>query len=204
MIWAIIGSILCVGGLVFLGFWLRKRKKQALFNWADMVQAEINKLTVSALTPANVWTLSAEPVAQDIQEAIDAEFANMFAIAARHGWTNKIATSDYTVLVFPSVRDINLDGVYAPVFKVFFQPNDSYDESIYDQIPGVPGGWTYAAEWVMDLEAGRFVIPKNNSPEYTRTCIHNGLDHLLLYHNDRTQYEATKDHSQGGGHPILT
>jgi hypothetical protein len=28
-------------------------------------------------------------------------------------------------------------------------------------------------------------------------------EHLVLYQNDRRRYEQTKDHSQGGGHPIL-
>jgi hypothetical protein len=28
-------------------------------------------------------------------------------------------------------------------------------------------------------------------------------EHIILYYNDRSLYEKTKDHSQGGGHPIL-
>jgi len=28
-------------------------------------------------------------------------------------------------------------------------------------------------------------------------------EHLVLYFNDRQRYEATKDHSKGGSHPIL-
>jgi hypothetical protein len=28
-------------------------------------------------------------------------------------------------------------------------------------------------------------------------------EHLVLYYNDRALYERTRDHSRGGGHPIL-
>jgi hypothetical protein len=28
-------------------------------------------------------------------------------------------------------------------------------------------------------------------------------EHIVLYNNDRRRFQATLDHSQGGGHPIL-
>jgi hypothetical protein len=120
-------------------------------------------------------------------------------------WDQGLAPEIYTVMVFPAVRDYSSDGTYSPSFQVFFNPGDPYDESGYDQEPGKPGGWTFAAEQVLTsngFPVDVFIIADNNSEQYSALATANGLDHLFAYKNNQALYESTKDHSGGGGHPL--
>lgn len=204
-IWLIV-TIVVAGfiGLLYLGIKLRHTTPLGV-NVVKETQAIVDSLVVHTNTPKGVFVLSQKTMAPEAITAIDEEFDNMFQIAQRLGYSNKLQHSLYTVLVFPSVKDYDSSGTYSPSFKVYFEAGNAYDETIWDQMPNYPGGWTYAAEWVMDLDQCRFVIADNNSIEYTKNVIHYGLDHLLPYHNDRAFYEATKSHAQGQNpHPILT
>jgi hypothetical protein len=120
-------------------------------------------------------------------------------------WDQGLAPEIYTVMVFPALRDYSSDGTYAPSFQVFFNPGDPYDESIYDQQPNQPGGWTFAAEQVLTsngVPVDVFIIADNNSEEYSALATANGLDHIFAARNNTALYEATKDHSTGGSHPL--
>lgn len=185
-------------------FGIRRRKRRRQGPQISRTQALIDSLVVQTVTAAGVFVLSRKILSPAVATAIDAAFAEMAVIATRQGYTLNLQPLGHTILIFPSERDRNADGVYCPSFRVYFDPGDAYDGSIYDQEPQTPGGWTFAAEWVIDIEQGRAVIAESEDIEYVKACVHNYLDHKVLYDNDRPRYETTKSHANGGGHPILT
>lgn len=185
--------ILLIIGSVALVVFLIWRRGQ------DPIKKQFRALKVVEHTPLGVKVNSEKGF--PLLNAIDDEFRAVQAIVAARGWV--INPAEYTVHIFASARDYNADNVYSPCFKLYISAGSWYDESDYDQEKGKAGGWIYAAEWVVDLQAKRFVITQNNSATYTRECIHNGLDHIVLFHNDIDWYGRTADHSSGGGHPIL-
>jgi len=184
--------LLVIGTIGLIAFLLWRRSQ-------DPIQKQFSALKMTETTPLGVKVNSERGFA--LLEAIDDEFRAVQALIAPRGWS--INPSEYTVHVFPSARDYDANNVYSPCFKLHIGAGSWYDESDYDQEKGKAGGWIYAAEWVVDLQAKRFVITQNHSEEYTRACIHNGLDHIILFHNDIDWYGRTADHSNGGGHPIL-
>lgn len=148
---------------------------------------------------------SQSPLSAEVLQGVADAFIEREATARARGWRNGFTPSDYTMYVFPSVRDHDADGNYSPVFQVFFEAGSWYDGSIYDKEPNSPGGWTYAAERVFtNVEAltDTFVIAQNDRRDYTQRAVSYALDHLLAYKNDPDLYERTKDHSSGGGHPL--
>lgn len=202
-------DIICIGIfaaiVLFVVWWKVFRKRAATVTPED--QSLIDQIMADSfhtVTPAGVYLMTGKPPSDVLVESVDAEVASFVEIQNRLGYQDVITGERMTVLVFPSVRDYASDGSYCPSFKVYFGPGDAYDESMYDQEPGKPGGWTFAAEEVLDLEYCKFVIAESEDPTFIRSAVHNGLDHVVLYHNDRARYEATKSHANGGSHPILT
>jgi hypothetical protein len=149
---------------------------------------------------------SQAPLSAEVKQGIIDAFAERIGRARDlFGWTIGLNPAIYTIYVFPSVRDHSPDGTYSPVFQVFIDAGSWYDGSIYDQEPNSPGGWIFAAEQVLTRGSeltNAFVIAMNDSREYTQRAVSYGLDHLFAWHNDRIVYERTKDHSEGGGHPL--
>ncbi len=74
-----------------------------------------------------------------------------------------------------------------------------YAGTVYDQ-----GGYIYAAGMVISTDSNSFVIAEHTK-QLTRisNVVRYEGEHLVLYHNDRRRFNATQDHSGGGGHPIL-
>ncbi len=93
-------------------------------------------------------------------------------------------------------RDKDSTGQYSPDIAIGAA---QYAGSVYDQ-----GGFIYAAGIVVALNPCAFLIAEH-SKNYERVSnvVRYEGEHLVLYHNDRKRFEATKDHSKGGGHPIL-
>lgn len=191
----IIFSIIGAG----VGYVVYKRYTSTKAKFARQLKALKVKTTVGAVT-----VYSKQPLTDVKRNAIVDEFASCVEIAIRLGYTTKLHPSNYTIYELPSERDYNADGVYCPSFKVPIEPGSSYDESQYDQVPGSPGGWIYAAEKVLDLTKCEYAIADSNNYAYIRESVHNGWDHIILFHNDIDRYGQTADHSQGGGHPIVT
>jgi len=74
-----------------------------------------------------------------------------------------------------------------------------YAGTDYDQ-----GGYIYAAGMVVSNNPLAFVVAEHTK-DFNRVSdvVRYEGEHLVLYHNDRNRYHQTKDHSGGGGHPIL-
>ncbi len=191
----IIGVMIALAALVAVIYFFKKKRKDIV---TDQLQKEIDKLKIETKTPLGVKVLSQTTRTNEFLQAIDAGFELYQKIAKQEGYTNRPEPSHFTVLVFPSVKDTDSNGNYAPSFKVFLSKKSSYNGSVYDK-----GGYILAAEQVIGLENGIFAVADNNQFEYCKTAVYNGLEHLLLYYCDRERFHQTADHSQTGGHPII-
>jgi hypothetical protein len=136
-----------------------------------------------------------EPSAQMLA-AIDKGLSDLFIVARRNGYRNRLNYSDYTIFIGRADRRVNRDGQYSPDLAV---PTGQYAGSVYDQ-----GGFIYAAGMVISNNPLAFVFAEHER-DFQRVAeiVRFEGEHLVLYHNDRRRYNATLDHSQGGGHPIL-
>ena len=151
---------------------------------------------ISAETPkgARVFAIS-EPNSK-ILDAIDQGLTDLFAVARKNKYYKRLNYADYTVFIAKADRTKNSEKQYSPDIAV---PLGQYAGSVYDQ-----GGFLYAAGMVLAYNPCAFVIAEHTKDlqRVTEVVRYEG-EHLVLYHNDRQRYNATADHSRGGGHPIL-
>lgn len=132
----------------------------------------------------------------ELLQAIDAGFANLFAVARGHGYRARLDFTSYTVFIGKADRVKDSSGVYSPDIAV---PAGQYAGGGYDQ-----GGFVYAAGMVLAYNPSAFLIAEHiESVARISDIVRYEGEHIILYFNDRALYEKTKDHSQGGGHPIL-
>lgn len=148
---------------------------------------------------------SQAPLPNAVTDGIANAFFERIAAARVKGWQNGLDPHNYTIFVFPSVRDHDADGTYSPCFPVFIDAGDPYDNSIYDQEPNSPGGYIFAAEQVLmtgQIPQNKFIIAMNDKRDYSARVTSYALDHLFAWHNDRDLYNRTADHSRGSQHPL--
>ena len=128
--------------------------------------------------------------------AIDQGLTELFAVARRNGYGRRLNYSDYSVFIANADRQKDASGNYSPDIAVGAA---QYAGTEYDK-----GGHIYAAGMVIARNPMAFVIAEHTSNlSRVADLVRFEGEHLVLYHNDRRRYEATKDHSKGGGHPIL-
>jgi hypothetical protein len=132
----------------------------------------------------------------EVLRAIDNGFAELFNIARRHGYRARLDYSYYTVFIARADRNKDSSGAYSPDIAV---PAGQYAGGYYDQ-----GGYVYAAGMVMAFNPCAFIIAEHERDlsRISNVVRYEG-EHLILYHNDRSLYQRTADHSTGGSHPIL-
>jgi len=166
----------------------------ALIARAEQVTGD--SFPVVTTTPRGVTVFARTTPRADILSAIDGGFADLFAVAARHGYRNRIRFDDYTVFIGRADRSKNSQGQYSPDIAV---PAQQYAGTDYDQ-----GGFIYAAGMVLAFNPCAFVIAEHDRDlGRVANVVRFEGEHLILYYNDRALYERTADHSRGGGHPIL-
>lgn len=151
---------------------------------------------VVTTTPRGVTVFARTAPRSDLLNAIDRGFADLFAVAARHGYHNRMRFDDYTVFIGRADRLKDRQGQYSPDIAV---PAQQYAGTDYDQ-----GGFIYAAGMVLAFNPCAFVIAEHDRDlGRVSNVVRFEGEHLILYYNDRALYERTADHSRGGGHPIL-
>ncbi len=143
---------------------------------------------------ANVYAVNRP--SSNVLRAIDSGLTELFAVARKNGFRNRLNYSDYSIYIGKADRTKDSSGQYSPDFAI---GSAQYAGSIYDQ-----GGYIYAAGMVIANDPCSFVIAEHtrNFERVSNVVRYEG-EHLVLYHNDRRRYAATADHSRGGGHPIL-
>jgi len=147
-------------------------------------------------TPRGVRIYSVSRPRQEALRAIDSGLSELFTIARRHGYSQRLNFADYTVYIGRADRQRDSAGAYSPDIAVGAA---QYAGSIYDK-----GGYVYAAGMVLSMEPGAFLIGEHDRDfqRIANVSRYEG-EHIILYHNDRRLYQQTYDHSRGGGHPIL-
>ncbi len=166
----------------------------ALVSRAEQVTGD--RFTVVTTTPLGVTVFARTIPRVDLLVAIDRGFAELFAVAQRHGYRNRLRFDDYTVFIGRADRTKDSSGQYSPDIAV---PARQYAGRYYDQ-----GGFIYAAGMVLAFNPCAFIIAEHDRDlgRVSNVVRYEG-EHLILYYNDRALYERTADHSRGGGHPIL-
>jgi len=166
----------------------------ALVARAEQVTGD--KFPIVTTTPRGVTVLARTMPRVDLLRAIDSGLADLFAVAQRHGYRNRMRFDDYTIFIGRADRMKDSKGQYSPDISV---PAQQYAGSDYDQ-----GGFIYAAGMVLAFNPCAFVIAEHDRDLWrVSNVVRFEGEHLILYYNDRALYEKTADHSRGGGHPIL-
>jgi hypothetical protein len=147
-------------------------------------------------TPRGVTVVARSQPRAEVLRAIDQGFSDLFAVAARNGYRNRLNYGDYTVFIGRADRVKDSSGQYSPDIAVGAA---QYAGSEYDQ-----GGFIYAAGMVLAFNPGAFVIAEHERDfgQIANVVRYEG-EHIVLYYNNRALYERTADHSRGGSHPIL-
>lgn len=155
-----------------------------------------DNFTITARTPkgASIYAVS-RPTAK-VMVAIDKGLTDLFAVARKNGYRRHLSYSDYTVFIARPDRLKDAGGKYSPDIAVGAA---QYAGTEYDK-----GGYIYVAGMVISFNPSAFVIAEHTK-DFNRVSdlVRFEGEHLVLYYNDRRRYEATADHSKGGGHPIL-
>jgi hypothetical protein len=155
-----------------------------------------DRFTVATTTPRGVNVVARVTPRPEVLRAIDNGFADLFAVAARHGYRSRLNFRDYTVFIGRADRTRDSSGQYSPDIAV---NAGQYAGSVYDQ-----GGYVFAAGMVLAFSPSAFVIAEHERDwQRISNVVRYEGEHLILYHNDRRLYSQTADHSRGGGHPIL-
>ena len=189
----------------FIRFFLLAVPVIALFASANAqnraVLAEAQRVTgdsfpVAIQTQRGAFVYAVRQPSGSMLNAIDQGLTELFAVARRNGYSRKLNYSDYSVFIANADRQKDSSGKYSPDIAVGAA---QYAGTEYDK-----GGYIYAAGMVIARNPMAFVIAEHTSDlSRVSDLVRYEGEHLVLYHNDRRRYEATKDHSQGGGHPIL-
>ena len=155
-----------------------------------------DRFTVTGRTPrgANIYAVN-RPTAAMVT-AVDQGLTDLFAVARRHGYRNKLQYSDYTIFIARPDRQVDASGKYSPDFAIGAA---QYAGTEYDK-----GGYIFAAGMVLAFNPCAFIIADHaRDLQRVSDVVRYEGEHLVLYYNDRALYQRTADHSRGGGHPIL-
>jgi hypothetical protein len=155
-----------------------------------------DRFRISTTTPMGVRVIAVTMPRAEGLAAIDRGFAELFAVARRHGYRNNLSFGNYTVFIGRADRTKDSSGQYSPDIAV---PAGQYAGGYYDQ-----GGFIYAAGMVLAYNPSAFVLAEHERDvSRISNIVRYEGEHIVLYHNDRALYQRTADHSRGGAHPIL-
>ena len=165
------------------------------------VRAEAVRITgdtfgVSVRTQQGANVYAVKQPSASVLKAIDQGLTDLFAVARKNGYSRRLNYSDYTVYIGRADRTTDYQDQYSPDIQI---PVAQYAGTVFDK-----GGYMYAAGMVISLEPCAFVMAEHTKDlQRISNVVRYEGEHLVLYHNDRPRFEATKDHSRGGTHPIL-
>lgn len=197
----IVCFVLIVAALVLVFFRSESRSQsrsagEALVREAERISGD--RFPYFSRTPAGARVYSASTASLKLKRAIDKGLTELFEKAKEQDrrFRRSMRHSDYTVFVGKADRLKDAAGNYSPDIAVRAA---QYAGTKYDK-----GGYIYAAGMVISLTSNAFLIADHSRDldRVSRVVRFEG-EHIVLYHNDRDRFNATADHSRGGGHPIL-
>ncbi len=169
-------------------------QNQQLITLAE--NASGDRFPFQAQTPSGAKVYGVSKPSAKMLAAIDQGLTDLFAVARKNKYSKHLGYADYTIFIARPDRAKDSSGVYSPDIAVGAA---QYAGSVYDK-----GGYIYAAGMVIAMNPSAFVIAEHDKQfqRVTDVVRYEG-EHLVLYHNDRQRFSETRDHSKGGGHPIL-
>ena len=186
--------ILTIGFLFIQNISAQSRVDRILITEAKRITND--EFTIFTQTPKGARVYAVNQPNSKMLNAIDTGLTDLFAVARKNNYRSRLNYSDYTIFIAKADRTKDSAKQYSPDIAV---PANQYAGTEFDK-----GGYIYAAGMVMAYNPCAFIIAEHTK-EYERVsnvARYEG-EHLVLYHNDRRQYNKTADHSQGGAHPIL-
>lgn len=169
-------------------------QNRALMREAQRISGDTFTFSARTRKGANVYAFSQPSSA--MLTAIDKGLTDLFAVAKKNGYRNKLKFSDYTVFIAKADRTQNADKQYSPDIAIGAA---QYAGTEYDK-----GGYIYVAGMIVAFNPLAFVIAEHTKDlNRVSDVVRYEGEHLVLYHNDRRKYQETADHSKGGSHPIL-
>ena len=163
---------------------------------AKAQQVTGDRFTVRVRTPGGANVYAVRQPSEQMLGAIDDGLADLLAVARKNGYRRMLNPSNYTIFIAKADRQKDDLGTYSPDIAVGAA---QYAGSVYDQ-----GGYIYAAGMVISNNPMSFAVAEHSKDfNRVRDVVRYEGEHLVLYHNDRQRYMQTRDHSQGGSHPIL-
>ena len=155
-----------------------------------------DRFTITMRTPRGANVIAVRRPSANMLNAIDRGLSDLFVIAKRNGYSRRLNYADYSIYIARTDRTRDSEGRYSPDIAIGAA---QYAGSVYDQ-----GGFIYAAGLVIANDPCAFLIAEHERDfERVANVVRYEGEHLVLFHNDRRRYNATKDHSRGGNHPIL-
>jgi hypothetical protein len=186
--------VLAVSLVIFQNAEAQSRVDRILINEAERITGD--DFPVYAETPKGVRVFAVNQPNSKMLNAIDQGFTDLFAVARKNKYSKRLNHSDYTIFIARADRTKDSNKQYSPDIAV---PSGQYAGSVYDK-----GGFIYAAGMVLAYKPCAFVIAEHTKDlQRVSNVVRYEGEHLILYHNDRSRYNKTADHSTGGGHPIL-
>ncbi len=155
-----------------------------------------DRFTIYVKTPKGATIFAVNRPSATVLRAIDKGLTELFAVSRKNGYRSRLNYRDYTIYIARADRTTDSAGQYSPDFAIGAA---QYAGSVYDQ-----GGYIFAAGMVLSNEPSSFIIAEHaRNFERVSDVVRYEGEHLVLYHNDRRRYAATRDHSNGGAHPIM-
>ncbi len=187
--------LIFVAGFVFAqNAAAQSRADRALINEARRVTGD--NFSYFNRTPNGARVYSSSRQNYRMLNAIDDGLTQLFAVARKNRYQNRLNYSDYTIFIAEPDRTKDADNQYSPDIAISAA---QYAGSIYDK-----GGYIYAAGMVLAFNPCAFIIAEHTRDfQRVSNVVRYEGEHLVLYYNDRRLYAKTADHSKGGGHPIL-
>jgi len=189
-------SILALFVTIFLIGGLAEISAQNAKVLAEAQRLTGDRFTVTGRTPLGANVYGVKRASREMMAAVDRGLTDLFAIARRNGYRAKLNYFDYSIYIGNADRQRNAAGEYSPDIAV---GTAQYSGTVYDH-----GGYMYVAGMIVANNPCAFMIGEHTR-DFKRVSdvVRFEGEHLILYHNDRRRYMSTRDHSQGGGHPIL-
>ena len=187
--------LICTFGLILSqSFKAQSRVDRILINEAQRISKDV--FNNFSQTPNGARVYAVKQPDSKILNAIDDGLTQLFAVARKNNYRNRLNYSDYTIFIAVPDRLKDSSKQYSPDIAVSAA---QYAGTEYDQ-----GGFIYAAGMVLAFNPCAFIIAEHTKNfERVSNVVRYEGEHLVLYYNDRKLYEKTADHSKGGGHPIL-
>ena len=186
--------VFAISFVIFQNIEAQSRVDRILINEAEKITRD--SFPVYAETPRGARVFAANQPNSKTLNAIDQGLTDLFTVARKNKYSKRLNYTDYTIFIARADRTKDSNKQYSPDIAV---PTGQYAGSVYDQ-----GGFVYAAGMVLAYNPCAFVIAEHTKDlQRVSNVVRYEGEHLVLYHNDRRQYNKTADHSQGGGHPIL-